>query len=110
MMTGYGLIGLGLMWLCRGELLRYWSVMGKVMMAGFPCLLLGLLSDTASHDDHFFLWMTGDLLLAKNLNGWFAALEDALTLLPEALFIAAFYAAWHSARNAGASNSVGADL
>ena len=64
------------------------------MIAGFIGLFLMVLCDTAAHDDHFFLWLTGDLPLAKKLNGWFSALEGALTLLPEGLFMAAFHAAW----------------
>ena len=68
------------------------------MMAGFLCQFPGLLCDTASNDDQFFHWLTSDLQMAKKLNGWFSAFEGAFTLLPEGLFIAAFYAAWKTAR------------
>ena len=68
------------------------------MMAGFLCLFPGLLCDTVSNDDQFFHWLTSDLQMAKKLHDWFAAFEGALTLLPEGLIIAAFYAAWKTAR------------
>ena len=93
-MASYGLIGLAVLWLSRRELVSFQRVMRGPMIAGFICLFLGLLCDTASNDDAFFHWLTGDLPLAKKLNGWFSAFEGALTLLPEGLFTAAFYAAW----------------
>ncbi len=104
-MAVYGVTGLGMMWLCRRELLKFRQVMRGPMMAGFACLFLGLLCDTAAHDDHFFHWLTGDLPLAKKLNGWFSALEGAFTLLPEGLFIAAFRAAWKQSLTPGGGNS-----
>lgn len=96
--ASFGVIGLGVLWICRKELLPFWPVMKVPMIAGFIGLFLMVLCDTASHDDQFFLWLTGDLPLAKKLNGWFSAFEGALTLLPEGLFMAAFYAAWRHAQ------------
>lgn len=101
-MMSYGLIGLGVLWICRKELLAYQRCMRSPMIAGFCCLFLGLLCDTAANDDQFFLWLTGDLPLAKKLNGWFSAFEGALTLLPEGLFLAAFYAGWKQTSASGA--------
>lgn len=101
-MMSYGLIGLGVLWIYRKELLAYQRCMRGPMMAGFGCLFLGLLCDTASNDDRFFHWLTGDLPLAKKLNGWFSAFEGALTLLPEGLFMAAFYAGWKETKASGA--------
>lgn len=99
----YGLIGLGIMWLCRRELLPFRNVMFAPLMAGFCFLFLGVLCDTAAHDDQFFLSLTGDLPLAKKLNGWFSTLEGAFTLLPEAFFLAGFYAAWQQTRRSNGS-------
>jgi hypothetical protein len=97
-MASFGLMGISVLWICRKELRPFWPSMRAPMIAGFMGLFLMVLCDTAAQDDHFFLWLTGDLPLAKKLNGWFSAFEGALTLLPEGLFMAAFYAAWHQAR------------
>ncbi len=97
-MACFGLIGMGVLWICRKELRPFWPSMKAPMIAGFMGLFLMVLCDTAAQDDDFFLWLTGDLPMAKKLNGWFSAFEGALTLLPEGLFMAAFYAAWHQAR------------
>lgn len=93
----YGLIGLAVLWLWRKEILLFRHVMMKPLVWGFICMFLGGLCDTASHDDQFFFSLTNDLPLAKKLNGWFSAAEGALTLLPEALFMSAFHAAWRQA-------------
>lgn len=109
-MASYALLGMALMWLCRGELIRFQRAMQRPMIAGFICLFLGLLCDTAAHDDHFLHWLTGDLPLAKKLNGWFSAFEGAFTLLPEGLFMAAFYASWRqSATGPGGRSNSGAE-
>lgn len=100
-LASYGLIGLAVLWICRREILPFRRVMLKPLAAGFVCLFIGVLCDTAAHDDHFFHWLTGDLAAAKALNGWFSAAEGAFTLLPEGLFLAAFYAAWKNAERIG---------
>lgn len=93
-LASYGLAGLAMMWSCRRELMNFRRVMQGPMLAGFAVMFLGILCDTLANDDHYLLRLTGELASAKKLNGWFSALEGAFTLLPEALFLAAFHAAW----------------
>ncbi|MDB6071376.1 MAG: hypothetical protein JWL81_2547 [Verrucomicrobiales bacterium] len=96
-LAAYGLAGLALMWCCRRELLNFRRAMLGPMLAGFAAMFVGILCDTAANDNHYLFRLTGDLAAAQALNGWFSALEGAFTLLPEAMFLTAFHAAWRQA-------------
>jgi hypothetical protein len=99
----YGLCGLIVMWACRSEMLRFRSVMFKPLVLGFIALVLSVLGDTISNGDELLLAMTGDLALAKKLNGWFSVVDGAFTLIAEGFFVAAFFAGWKQARTLASS-------
>jgi len=86
----YGVIGLAVLWLFRGELLVF-KQMWRVFGGGFLCLFASVACDAISNGDQFLIWVTGNVAMGKKLDGWFSVGDGGFTLLAEGLFVAAFY-------------------
>jgi hypothetical protein len=88
----YGLVGVTILWMFRTEILFFreiWRPLG----GGFVCLCASVVCDAVSNEEHFLIWLWGDVATAKRLNTWFAVGDGAFTLLAEGFFLAAFYLA-----------------
>lgn len=94
----YGLAGIVALWISRRELLAFRRELFPPLIAGFVAMLISVVCDAMSHDEHYLQSMTGELGRAKWLQGWVSTGDGAFTLIAEGLFLAGFYAAWHKAR------------
>gem|GEM_PF-2196821 len=94
----YGLVGMGVMWKFRKEVLLLRRSLLLPLILGFVSLFVSVGCDALSNGDELLHWMTGDLALAKVLNGWLSVGDGAFTLLAEGLFINAFYNGWKQSR------------
>jgi len=103
----YGLIGLGVMWLNRRELLLFRKVMMWPLVAGFICLFLCVVCDSMSNGNNFLVWLTGDLPTAQKLNAWLSVGDGAFTQLGEGFFVVGYFAAWREALRLKAAGSTG---
>lgn len=92
----YGLIGIGVLWVCRKEVLMFRPAL-RFLYIGFAGLGLMVMIDVFSN--------RGDLLKsmgagddAESMVRWFGAVEDSIKLLAEAFFLIGFFAIFLSAR------------
>jgi hypothetical protein len=101
----YAVIGVGVLWLFRSELLRF-KPMLPVLFAGFVAVVGSIFFDTLSNRDDLLFWVVQDRRFSKALEGWFAVGDGACELIAEGIFIAAFYVAlqiaYAAARGGGA--------
>ena len=93
----YGLIGLAVLWICRREVLQFRREMQWPLIAGFVCLVLSILCDSATNNRQFLLSIAPDLATAKWLDGWISTGDGAFMLLGEGFFLAAFALGWRAA-------------
>ena len=91
----YGFLGFSVLWLFRREILLF-KPMLRPLAGGFLCLLVSVVCDTISNDEHFLVWLFSDTATAKRLNRWFAAGDGAFTLLAEGFFLVAFYVSYRA--------------
>jgi hypothetical protein len=96
----YAIIGIGVLWLFREELLRF-KPMLPVLSAGFIALAGSILFDTLSNRDDLLFWVVQNRWLSKTLEGWLAVVDGACELIAEGLFITAFYVALQIAHARG---------
>ena len=94
----YGVVGIFMLWICRSEILLFRKEMLRLLQVGFATMLLAVMFDVLSSDKSFFYWLGNDRPAAQFLSGVCYIGDGALTLLAEAIFIAAFYAGWQKAK------------
>jgi hypothetical protein len=88
----YGLIGLGVLFYFRREVLRFRPML-RPLAVGMVFSALCILCDTLSNRPDFFQWLTGNAGLAQQLETWFAVGDGAFQLCAQGAFVAAFYVA-----------------
>jgi hypothetical protein len=98
----YGVIGIGTLWICRREILMFRNEMLRLLLIGFITMFVAVIFDMLSSDKSFFYLFTSDKPTARFLSGVCYLGDGALTLLAEAIFVAAFYAGWEKAKTASA--------
>jgi hypothetical protein len=86
----YGTIGVAVLWLFRNEISSFREIR-RPLWGGFFCLSLSVICDTVSNEDHFLVWLCGNVVTANQLNAWVSVGDGACTLLGEGFFLAAFY-------------------
>ena len=89
-LLGYGLIGVGVLYAYRSELISYRTVLPLVMCGFVLFLFMGLLDALVNRPD-VFLFMGISQEGSASLGKWIGGVEEGLKILAEAAFLGAAY-------------------
>ncbi|WP_299984877.1 hypothetical protein [uncultured Ruegeria sp.] len=85
----YGLIGAGILYRCRAEILRH-QVLLQYLFIGFAFLAASVVFDAVTNDNALFLWIGIPEAQVLDFKLPLRALEEVCKLMAEAFFLAGF--------------------
>ncbi|KIC39869.1 hypothetical protein RA27_16320 [Ruegeria sp. ANG-R] len=96
----YGLIGAGILYRFRAEILRH-KVLLRYLMPGFAFLAASVVFDAVTNDNALFLWLGIPEAHVLDVKLPLRALEEVAKLMAEAIFLAGFVQVLREVNSAG---------